>query len=181
MDSNKLNLPPPEPLPGRSLAIPYVLVGDDAFALRPNLMKPYNQRELTMVQRVHNYRLSRARHVIENVFGLMASRFGVLQKSLHLDANKTKKVVLACSVLHNYLITTDRTKYAPPRSFDRYSDENEFIPGEWRHDLAEEAMNDPSENLSTDDEPSSSAKVVQNEFLSYFVEEGEIEWQYRHL
>lgn len=47
MDSNQLVLPPPKPLPGRSVPVPYVLVADHAFALRPNLLKPYSQRGLT--------------------------------------------------------------------------------------------------------------------------------------
>ena len=57
-------------LPGRQKPIPYVLV---AFAMRLNIMKPYAQRGLTMVQRVFNYRLSRARCIIENVFGIMSA------------------------------------------------------------------------------------------------------------
>lgn len=60
MDTNQLGFPPLKPLPGRTMEVPYVLVADDAFALRQNILKPYSQRGLTMVQRVYNYRLSRA-------------------------------------------------------------------------------------------------------------------------
>lgn len=66
---------------------------------------------LTMVQREFNYRLRRARRIIENIFGVMSARFRVLRAPIHLDAGKTKKVTLACYVLHNNLITTNkRTK-----------------------------------------------------------------------
>lgn len=63
--TDQLGLPPPKALPGREKPIPYVLVADDAFAMRPNVMKPYAQRGLTMLQRVYNYRLSRARRIID--------------------------------------------------------------------------------------------------------------------
>ncbi|KAI8117386.1 Protein ALP1-like [Lucilia cuprina] len=120
LDSNKLCLPPPKALPGRQMPVPYVLVADDAFAMRPNLMKPYAQRGLTMVQQVYNYRLSRGRRIIENVFGIMSARFRMFRKPICLDAEKTKKVTLACCVLHNYLMVTNKKKYAPPNAFDHY-------------------------------------------------------------
>ena len=42
-------------------------------------MKPYGQTGLTAEQRIFNYRLSRAHHVVENSFGIVVSGFGVLQ------------------------------------------------------------------------------------------------------
>lgn len=180
MDNNRLHLPTLTPLPGRQLPVPYVLVADDDFALRDNLLKPYGQRGLTMVHRVFNYRLSRARRIIENVFGHMSARFRVLRKPIHLDANKTAKVVLACSVLDNYLIKTNKRLYAPASSFDRYDDKGELIPGDWRQDVNETDVSMlPLARSHT--APSLSATDVQSEFKTYFIEEGELEWQYLKL
>lgn len=39
--NNTLNLPEPRPLPGSNIDVPYVFLGDGAFALHRNLMKPY--------------------------------------------------------------------------------------------------------------------------------------------
>jgi len=53
-------------------------------------MKPYSLRNLTTEQRVFNYRLSRARRVVENAFGIMSSRFRVLVSRLHYHRTKLK-------------------------------------------------------------------------------------------
>jgi hypothetical protein len=60
-----LNIPQPEPLPGDDQPMPYFLICDDACALRQWMMKPYCRRNMDHVQRVYNYRCSRARRVVE--------------------------------------------------------------------------------------------------------------------
>ena len=44
LEEDTLNLPAPEPLPGRSVPTPYLFIGDHAFALQPNLMKPFQRK-----------------------------------------------------------------------------------------------------------------------------------------
>ena len=56
-DDNPLNFPQPKPLPGRSKPVPFVLTGDDAFALTKYMMKPYPQFGLDTEKRIFNYRL----------------------------------------------------------------------------------------------------------------------------
>ena len=70
------NLPPAEPLPDDANGpdINYFMIGDDAFALKGWLLKGYPNRGLTQKERVFNYRLSRARRVVENAFGILANR-----------------------------------------------------------------------------------------------------------
>lgn len=46
--------PDSEPLEGETFDLPYYIVGDDAFALRPYLMKPYSHTKLT---KEHNFQL----------------------------------------------------------------------------------------------------------------------------
>ena len=98
-----MNVPLPVPLPGRVHPVPFFAVGDDAFPLRNNLMKPYPLRNLSSDQRIFNYRLSRARRVVENVFGIFANRFRVFRSPINLSPQKVETIVPAATVLHNYL------------------------------------------------------------------------------
>ena len=63
-DQKNKNLPIPEVILETSQAFPYVFVGDDAFPLRANLLKPYPREALHRKERIYNYRLSRARRII---------------------------------------------------------------------------------------------------------------------
>jgi hypothetical protein len=73
---NNLYLPQDEALPGRTIPVLYVIVADDAFPLTRHTMKPYaTDLNKGSPKRVFNYRLSRARRIVENAFGLLASVF----------------------------------------------------------------------------------------------------------
>ena len=97
------NLPLPRKSDNSRSDLPCVFVGDEAFALRKDLLKPFSQKQLTIERRFFNYRLSRARRVTENTFGIMASRFRVYHTEINLKLERTKTVVLSCCVLHNFL------------------------------------------------------------------------------
>lgn len=104
-EEGTLGLPPPEPLPGdeEGRPIPYFLVGDDAFGLKPWLMKPLPIRNMTVPQRIFNYRLSRARRIVENAFGILVSRFRCLSTTLQQGPERAAIITTACCVLHNLL------------------------------------------------------------------------------
>lgn len=77
---NSLNLPEPSIINGIRDPMPYFLVGDDAFAMSPNLMKPYAMQGISARNRIYNYRLSRSRMVVENAFGILTTRFRIFRK-----------------------------------------------------------------------------------------------------
>lgn len=135
MDHDNLNLPTATPLPGSEIPLPYVLVADAAFALRSNIMKPYPGRSLTAAQRIYNYRLSRARRVVENAFGILSTRFRIFRSPIQLDANRTKRLTLACCALHNFLIEKNPNNYVTPSMVDRYNTDGTFVPGDWRQEV----------------------------------------------
>lgn len=68
-----------QPLPLREMDSPYVIVANNAFALSAeNVLKPYPHQDLTLEQRVCNYRFSRAHRIVENVVGILANQWGFL-------------------------------------------------------------------------------------------------------
>lgn len=89
LENNELNLPIEAPLSSRNIPLPYVIVADDAFPLGPHIMKPFQGiYEKGSLQRTFNYRCSRARRVVENVFGIMASTFRVLENQYYFNPKK---------------------------------------------------------------------------------------------
>lgn len=84
MESKTLHEPPSTSLPGAAHLgdVPFVMVGDAAFPLKPYLMRPYPGQNHQ--KRIFNYRLSRARMVVENGFGILPSRWRIFHRKINL-------------------------------------------------------------------------------------------------
>ena len=100
-----LGLPPPEPLGEERPDLHYFLLGDDAFAWMPQVVKPYSQRQLTREDRRANYRISRGRRVVKNTFGILVSHFRVLLGTMERRPRVVRDIVFTCAVLHNMMRT----------------------------------------------------------------------------
>ncbi|KAL3185974.1 hypothetical protein MRX96_005001 [Rhipicephalus microplus] len=61
LENRKILIPPDLELPNTSHPAPCVFVGDEAFQLRTDFLRPYPGRGLEGEKRIFNYRLSRAR------------------------------------------------------------------------------------------------------------------------
>ncbi|XP_058789800.1 uncharacterized protein LOC131663417 [Phymastichus coffea] len=96
-------------LPGSRIEVPYFFIGDDAFALRPDFMKPYSERNLTEAQEVYNYRISRARNCMECALGILVKRCKVLEGRIGIHSKDIDRIVLACACLHNFVMS--RTQF----------------------------------------------------------------------
>ncbi|XP_005181879.3 uncharacterized protein LOC101887897 [Musca domestica] len=179
LNNNELNLPLPKPLPGRQANVPFVLVADDAFRMQKHLLKPYPGKSLSAGQRIFNYRLSRARRVVENAFGIMVKRFQIFSRPSKLNAEKTTSTTLACCALHNFLLKKN-LNYTTSLLVDRYDEDGALIPGTWRNDFPLDAVsgteNVPSSYITSE------AKAVRDEMEKYFMSPiGELSWQYKNI
>ena len=106
--NGELDVPPPTSLPNypASGPVPYCIVADEAFPFTLTVMRPFpraGKQKLQDDERIFNYRLSRARRIVENAFGILAQRWLVFSRRLPLMPENVDRVVKACCVLHNYL------------------------------------------------------------------------------
>ena len=135
LSENRLNVPAAQAVANSDAVLPYVIVADDAFPLKDHIMKPYPMRNLSKEQRIYNYRLSRARRIVENAFGILANRFRVFLSPISLSPDNTEKIVLASCVLHNYLRTKSPKRYTPNGCIDTEGiREGIVIEGEWHNE-----------------------------------------------
>ncbi|XP_046141432.1 uncharacterized protein LOC123987741 [Osmia bicornis bicornis] len=180
MSINFLGLPEKSVLPNRTKEITYVFIGDEAFALTENLIKPfsgtYNKKS---AERIFNYRLSRARRVVENVFGISSAVFRVLRKPMLLEPEKAQLIVLTVAYLHNFLRRNNnsRSLYSPAGTFD--SDQNGvFVEGNWRQERNSNSLI-PITNISR--RSPLSAQEIRDELKEYFITNGRLEWQKEYV
>jgi hypothetical protein len=103
LEDGIIGFPDSDPMPNDSQNMPYFILGDDAFGLRTYLMKPYSQRGLTHAQLIANYRISRARRVVENAFGILAQRWQLLLTTMMQQPNIVRLIVESGVCLHNIM------------------------------------------------------------------------------
>jgi len=177
LEKNDLGIPNPNNLPGRNKHVPYVFVADDAFPLKNNLLKPYpGSHEKGSLKRIFNYRLSRARRIVENVFGICSAVFRVLRKPLLLEPEKAEIIVMACIYLHNFLRKNQSSKhiYTPNGTFDVETN-GQLVEGSWRSQSGESTSFTSLPKVAR--KSAASAEEIRKEFAEYFASEGRISWQ----
>ena len=129
LDEGRVGLPDDANLPHDDTPIPYHIVADDAFAIQPWLMKPYSHRSQDPKERIYSYRLSRARRVVENAFGVMQSKFRVFGVTQQLSPARVRLVTMWCCILHNIIVQRGEIRL---HELDHEDEDHEIIPGSWR-------------------------------------------------
>ena len=184
---NDMNLPEPEILqenPGLG-KIPYFIVGDEAFPLQPWLLRPFPGQGIPEDQKIFNYRLSRARRVIENAFGILATRWRILSRPIQSSVETTDLIIKATICLHNFLRQTHSAGYCPAGFVDTYDSTGKIKEGEWRRVLASQGSGGM---LLTEiapvrgSRPLVSAVEVRNVIKQHVNSlEGSVGWQWNHV
>lgn len=104
---NKLfNTPDPKLLPNTNIKVPHVFLGDEAFPLLDTLLKPYRRADAAVdkTKAIFNYRLSRARRLVENSFGILVNRFRIFLTTIDLSTSTLENLVTSACIIHNLLI-----------------------------------------------------------------------------
>lgn len=126
MEAKTLSVPADCPLPGSGVQgpMPYTMVGDAAFPLKTYLMRPFPGNRIPRWRRIFNYRLSRARMVVECAFGILSSRWRVLYTRMNVKPENADCIVTAACILHNYLTTPSESQ----RWLDEAEERGEVLP-----------------------------------------------------
>nr|CAI5820986.1 unnamed protein product [Callosobruchus analis] len=125
-------------------------------------MRPYSKNDVCNNEpnKVFNYRLTRARRIVENAFGILRSRWRVFAGPMAVQPDMVDKIILATCCLHNYLGTDNLP-----------SDCDDSLQANLTESTAFNHLN-PIRRNSTQ-----YAFSVRNKFKEYFSTEGAVPWQ----
>lgn len=174
LENNEFNVPSKAMLPGTNQEMPYFLVADEAFPLKHYIMRPYPGKNLSQTKKIFNYRLSRARQMIENSFGILVARWRILKNTINAKVENIDNIVKAVVVLHNYCLTeldNEENNVYCPVGFVDADDQNN---GAWRDEEAPlKSVGRLGANVSTKN------LYYQRDILAnYFISPtGKIPWQ----
>ena len=173
-DDGTIRRPDPCPLtddPDDNDPVPYFIVSDDAFALKDYCMKPYSRKSMAPRELIFNYRLSCARRVVENAFGLLAQRFRVMLRTSELNPQNVKETIKCCITLHNVLLK----RLPPPQdAVNREDAAGDLLHGAWRHHVIWDEQPQPQAGRAN-----TAGKRVRETLADYFGSPaGIVPWQW---
>jgi hypothetical protein len=127
---------------------------------------------MALEDRVFNYKLSGARRVVENAFGILANRFQCLLTTLKQEPHNVESIILACVCLHNIM----RMRYPCDQNalLDREDENHQVIPGSWRDEVNLQDIEDVR-----DSNYPSKAEKQQRLYLKHYYSAsvGRVPWQ----
>nr|CAI5860083.1 unnamed protein product [Callosobruchus analis] len=180
-----LKIPPDQRLPNTDEGYPLYFIGDEAFPLLVNLMRPYSKKRVGRMpedELVFNYRLSRARRTIENTLGIMAAIFRIYQRTIDAEPDTVDTIVKATTCLHNYIKQQkgDALMYCS-RDYVHREEGGIVIPGQWRCEVSVDcALGDyvlclGNRNYSRE------AFTLRNNLKYYLNSVGAVPWQLNYI
>lgn len=108
IEKEKFPLPDPSSLrTSIKESLPYTFVGDDGFALRPNLLRPFTGKPLTDSKAIFNSRLNTATRYVECAYAILSNKWKIFHRPLNVSESLSIKIVQACCILHNFVLKRD--------------------------------------------------------------------------
>ena len=163
INQNILKFPEPAIIDNYSTTkkFPHVFVAEEAFALKPFKLN------------IHEHKLSRASRLIENILGILASRFRIFRRPIIRKIENIKHITKSAVILHNFLMKRkERGAYCPPDYVDQGT-----LPGRWRVE-ANEVQALTGLGIQGSNNFTRIAKEVRNDFKDLFNSaQGEVSWQ----
>lgn len=162
---DRMNFPEPSNLPNTDIEVPYMILGDEAFPLLKNLMKPYPRDQSTAdsTKAIYNYRLSRARRVVENAFGILSNTFRVFHSPICLSLDTIDDLIVSACILHNIII--DDKKVDKGFTVEASNNNSNLISLAGQDDIVE------------DNNHISDPKAIRDKLREYFNSSGSVPWQ----
>ncbi|XP_076243412.1 uncharacterized protein LOC143184813 [Calliopsis andreniformis] len=130
-------------------------------------MRPYPGQQMDDSQKViYNYRLSRARRVVENTFGILSQKFRIYNRRIECSPANIDYFILSTCILHNFIRKHDGKNV---------STNNVDTP---TTSASSSETNVALQNLPLQSGNSARAAFQVREILKeYFNEEGAVAWQ----
>jgi hypothetical protein len=91
--------------------MPFVIVGDEAFILSQHVLRPYRSRNLGVARRIYNYRLTRARWMVECAFGILCNKLRIFHRVIDVRSDFCDVIIKTCCILHNFVRQTDGFRF----------------------------------------------------------------------
>ncbi|XP_066586348.1 uncharacterized protein [Prorops nasuta] len=172
-EENNMHLPQSSEIESNGPPLPYVLVADEAFALKQYMMRPYpRSSSLNLQKKIFNYRLSRARRVIESAFGILAARWRIYRRPITASISTAGKIVQATVCLHNFIIQSENKLQNFQRRYTRTGTDGETSVNSALQDI---------QNVGQTNAHTQLASRIRDNFASYFENSGAIPWQWQKV
>lgn len=167
-----MDLPQQSAVEPNGFLLPYVLVADEAFALKQYMMRPYPRcSRLNRQKKIFNYRLSRARRVVESSFGIMAARWRIYRRPIISSISTAVKIIQATTCLHNFIIQNEN-KFHNFQKYTCTAKDNVVSIRDALRDIDNAGRTNAHTRL---------VSKIRDDFSSYFENGGAVPWQWHKV
>ena len=135
--------------------------------------------KLSLAEQILNYRLSKARRVIENTFGFLVARWRLCRTSIIASVENAESYVLAILALHDCLRLTDNATYTAKGFVDSEDSTGTVTVAKWRKNAnANGLVNLPNVRGSRYSEDALSRTGALKAYVNSPL--GKVDWQLDH-